>query len=126
MGANAQSAFMGQQYVAQQFSPAPSTAMFQGVPAVSASFAIFLRLHPSSTIVANTGLWIGTMSAHSVQELRDVAVAKFPGAICVRIEGIIKDDKGTELPLQIQDDEELTAYFAHMRGGSPTFAVQLV
>ncbi|KAI8684801.1 Clr5 domain-containing protein [Fusarium keratoplasticum] len=126
MGANTQSAFMGQQYVAQQFSPAPSTAMFQGVPAVSTSFAIFLRLHPSSTIVANTGLWIGTMSAHSVQELRDVAVAKFPGAICVRIEGIIKDDKGTELPLQIQDDEELTAYFAHMRGGSPTFAVQLV
>lgn len=126
IGANTQTAFMGQPYVAQQFSPAPSTAMFQGVPTVSAPFAIFLRLHPSSTIVAHTGLWIGTMSTHSVQELRDVAVAKFPGAICVRIEGIIKDDKGTELPLQIQEDEELTAYFAHMRGGSPTFAVQLV
>ncbi|KAJ4327441.1 hypothetical protein N0V84_002094 [Fusarium piperis] len=126
MGANTQPAFMGQPYVAQQFSPAPSTTMFQGVPAVPTSFAIFLRLHPSSTIVANTGLWIGTMSTHSVQELRDVAVAKFPGAICVRIEGIIKDGKGTELPLQIQEDEELTAYFAHMGGGSPTFAVQLV
>ncbi|KAL2675306.1 hypothetical protein Neosp_011490 [[Neocosmospora] mangrovei] len=126
IGANTPSAFMGQQYVAQQFSPAPSTTMFQSVPAVSTSFAIFLKLHPSSTFVCNVGLWIGTMSAHSVQELRDVAVAKFPGAICVRIEGIIKDDKGTELPLLIQQDEELTAYFAHMRGGSPTFAVQLV
>lgn len=130
MGANTQPAFMGQQYVAQQFSPAPSTTMFQSVPAVPAvpaSFAIFLRLHPSSTYITNTSLWIGTMSAHSIQELREVAVAKFPGALCVRIEGIIKDDKGTELPLQIQQDEELTAYFAHVRGGgSPTFAVQLV
>ncbi|RSL38104.1 hypothetical protein CEP53_015172 [Fusarium sp. AF-6] len=126
MAANTQSAFMGQQYVAQQFSPAPSTTMFQSVPAGPASFAIFLRLHPSSTYITNTSLWIGTMSAHSIQELREVAVAKFPGALCVRIEGIIKDDKGTELPLQIQQDEELTAYFAHMRGSSPTFAVQLV
>ncbi|KAM0441011.1 hypothetical protein ACHAPT_000316 [Fusarium lateritium] len=126
MGSNAQPAFMGQQYVAQQFSPAPSNAMFQGVPAVPTAFAIFLRLHPSSTYVTNTGLWIGTMAAQSVQELREVAVAKFPGALCVRIEGILKDGKGTELVLQIQDDEELGAYFAHMQSGSPTFAVQLV
>ncbi|KAM0253407.1 hypothetical protein ACHAP5_000436 [Fusarium lateritium] len=120
--------YIEQQYVPHQFStPAPST-MFQTVPAVpaSASFAVFLRLHSSSTYVTNTNLWISTMASQSIQELRQAAVAKFPGALCVRVEGIIKDPKGSELPLQIQGDDELGAYFAHMQGGSPTFAVQLV
>ena len=66
------------------------------------------------------------MASQSIQELRQAAVTKFPGAMCVRIEGIIKDAKGNELPLQIQGDDELGAYFAHMQGGSPTFSVQLV
>ncbi|KAH6960609.1 hypothetical protein DER45DRAFT_165178 [Fusarium avenaceum] len=126
LGNQPQPNYMEQQYVPHQFStPTPST-MFQSVPAVSASFAVFLRLHPSSTYVTNTNLWISTMASQSIQELRQAAVAKFPGALCVRIEGILKDPKGSELPLQIQGDDELGAYFAHMQGGSPTFAVQLV
>nr|CEG04007.1 unnamed protein product [Fusarium clavum] len=126
MGNQPQTNYMEQQYVQHQFSsPAPST-MFQPVPAVPASFAVFLRLHPSSTYVTNTNLWISTMASQSIQELRQAAVTKFPGAMCVRIEGIIKDAKGNELPLQIQGDDELGAYFAHMQGGSPTFSVQLV
>ncbi|RGP74807.1 hypothetical protein FLONG3_5918 [Fusarium longipes] len=126
LGNQPQTNYMEQQYVQHQFSsPAPST-MFQPVPAVPSSFAVFLRLHPSSTYVANTSLWISTMASQSIQELRQAAVAKFPGALCVRIEGILKDPKGNELPLQIQGDDELGAYFAHMQGGSPTFSVQLV
>ncbi|CEI64391.1 hypothetical protein FVEN_g10809 [Fusarium venenatum] len=126
LGNQPQPNYIEQQYVQHQFaSPAPST-MFQPVPAVPSSFAVFLRLHPSSTYVTNTSLWISTMASQSIQELRQTAVAKFPGALCVRIEGIIKDPKGNELPLQIQGDDELCAYFAHMQGGSPTFSVQLV
>ncbi|KAF4971787.1 hypothetical protein FSARC_1480 [Fusarium sarcochroum] len=126
LGNPPQSNFMEQQYVPHQFSaPAPG-AMFQTVPAVSTAFAIFLRLHPSSTYVTNSSLWISTMTSQSIQELRQAAVAKFPGALCVRIEGILRDPKGAELPLQIQGDDELGAYFAHMQGGSPTFSVQLV
>jgi hypothetical protein len=126
LGNQPQTNYMEQQYVQHQFaSPAPST-MFQSVPAVSSSFAVFLRLHPSSTYVTNTNLWISTMASQSIQELRQAAVAKFPGALCVRIEGILKDPKGNEMPLQIQGDDELGAYFAHMQGGSPTFSVQLV
>ncbi|KAF4451070.1 hypothetical protein F53441_5892 [Fusarium austroafricanum] len=125
LGNQSQANYMEQQYVPHQFStPAPST-MFQAVPAVSASFAAFLRLHPSSTYVTSTSLWIATLSSQSIQELRQAAVTKFPGACCVRIEGIIKDPKGNELPLQIQGDDELGAYFAHAQGGPPTFVVQL-
>ncbi|KAF5009465.1 hypothetical protein FDECE_4310 [Fusarium decemcellulare] len=126
MGTGSQSTFMDQQYVSHEFSAAPANPIFQNVAPVSTAFAVFLRLHPSSTYATSTNLWIGTMSSQSVQELRQTAAAKFPGALCVRIEGILKDAKGTELPLQIQEDEELGAYFAHMQGGSPTFAVQLV
>ncbi|CAF3515133.1 unnamed protein product [Fusarium graminearum] len=126
LGNQPQPNYMEQQYVQHQFaSPAPNT-MFQPVTAVASSFAVFLRMHPSSTYVTNTSLWISTMASQSIQELRQTAVAKFPGALCVRIEGIIKDPKGNELPLQIQSDDELGAYFAHMQGGSPTFSVQLV
>ncbi|KAM5355386.1 hypothetical protein ACJ41O_002032 [Fusarium nematophilum] len=126
LGTNNQTSFMGQPYVSHQFATAQANPVFHDVQPMSTTFAVFLRLHPSSTYVTNTNLWIGTMASQSVQELRQTAVAKFPGALCVRIEGILKDGKGSELPLQIQDDDELGAYFAHMQGGSPTFAVELV
>lgn len=107
----------------QQSTPGPSRGgSVGGIPAC----AIYLRLHPSSTFITNTSLWVATLGSHSVQELREAAVAKFPGAACVRIEGIIKDGKGGELPLQIEQEQELEAYLAHMQGGSPTFNVQLV
>ena len=88
--------------------------------------AIYLRLHPSSSFLTNTSLWVATLCSHSVQELREAAVARFPGAACVRVEGVIKDGKGGELPLQIEQEQELAAYLAHMQGASPTFNVQLV
>jgi hypothetical protein len=129
LGNQPQANYMQQQYVQHQFSASTPSTMFSpvpSVPAVPTSFAVFMRLHPSSTYPANTSLWISTMSSQSIQELRQVAVTKFPGAMCVRIEGIIKDPKGNELPLQIQGDDELAAYFDHMQSGTPTFSVQLV
>ncbi|KAF5587917.1 hypothetical protein FPANT_6759 [Fusarium pseudoanthophilum] len=129
LGNQPQANYMQQQYVQHQFSAPAPNAMFSpvpSVPAVPSSFAVFMRLHPSSTYPANTSMWISTMSSQSVQELRQVAMTKFPGAMVLRIEGIIKDPKGNELPLQIQGDDELAAYFDHMQSGTPTFTVQLV
>ncbi|KAH8734772.1 hypothetical protein BGZ61DRAFT_528069 [Ilyonectria robusta] len=128
LAANTQAAFMDQQYVQQPYATAaaPSNPVFHAVPPMSSAIAVFLRLHPSSTFVTNLGLWIATLTSQSLQELRHTAVEKFPGALCVRIEGIVKDGKGAELPLQIEDDQELGAYLAHLQGGTPTFAVQLV
>ncbi|WYZ44387.1 hypothetical protein EsH8_VII_000823 [Colletotrichum jinshuiense] len=121
LAANAQAAFVDQQY-AQQFTAAQP--VFHA-PA-STSVAVFLRLHPSSTFVVNASLWIATVSSHSVQELRHVAASKFPGSICLRVEGVLKDGKGGEMPLQIDQDPELAAYLAHLQGATPTFNVQLV
>ncbi|GJD03006.1 hypothetical protein ColKHC_11831 [Colletotrichum higginsianum] len=121
LAANAQAAFVGQQY-AQQFTAAPP--VFHTT--APASVAVYLRLHPSSTFVVNVNLWIATLSSHSVQDLRHVAASKFPGSICLRLEGVLKDGKGGEMPLQIDQDPELAAYLAHLQGATPTFNVQLV
>ncbi|KAI5467411.1 hypothetical protein BGZ63DRAFT_346248 [Mariannaea sp. PMI_226] len=127
--ANPQVAFMGQQqYVQHPYAAAATSSgsVFHTVQPISTSMAVWLKLHPSSTFVTNSALWIGTMTAQSLQSLRHTAVEKFPGALCGRVEGIVKDGKGGELPLHIQDDEELRAYLEHLQGGTPTFAVQLV
>ncbi|KAK1624936.1 hypothetical protein BDP81DRAFT_436782 [Colletotrichum phormii] len=144
LAADAQAAFVDQQY-AQQFAVAAAAAQQQQQPVFhaspsplpqhprppSTSIAVYLRLHPSSTFVATTTIWIATLSSHSVQELRHAAASKFPGAICLRLEGVLKDGKGGEMPLSIEQDGELAAYLAHVRGaggglGTPTFNVQLI
>lgn len=128
LGPNTQAAFMDQSYVQQQFAPpATSAPVFPQVQPTSTACAIFLRLHPSSSsYISSPNLWIATLTSPSVQELRQVAVAKFPGTVCVRVEGVLKDGKGCELPLHIEQDQELGAYLAHLEGTAPTFNVQLV
>lgn len=128
LGPNTQAAFMDQSYVQPQFAPpATSAPVFPQVGPPSPACAIFLRLHPSSSsYIASSNLWIATLNSHSVQELRQVAVEKFPGTVCLRVEGVLKDGKGCELPLQIEQDQELGAYLAHLQGTAPTFNVQLV
>ncbi|UQC87971.1 uncharacterized protein CLUP02_13492 [Colletotrichum lupini] len=152
LAADAQAAFVDQQY-AQQYavaaaaaaqqqqqqqpvfhapsSPLPQHQHPQPQPPSTTSIAVYLRLHPSSTFMATTTIWIATLSSHSVQELRHAAASKFPGAICLRLEGVLKDGKGGEMPLAIEQDGELAAYLAHLRGaagglGTPTFNVQLI
>lgn len=128
------SPFVDDQYV-QQFAAAHQAAaqVFQAVAAPPpppqpepSSVAVYLRLHPSSTFVTATTLWIATLSSPSLQELRHIATEKWPGAICLRVEGLLKDGKGAEVPLGIDQDQELEAYLAHVQGWTPTFKVQLV
>lgn len=127
LAASAQAAFMEQPYVQQQFAVAsPPAPVFHPVQPVPTVYAVYLRLHPSSTFVTPTSLWIATMTTQSLQELRQAAVDKFPGALCIRVEGILRDAKGVECPLQIEQDQQLGAYLVHLQGGTPTFNVQLV
>ncbi|UNI23421.1 hypothetical protein JDV02_009239 [Purpureocillium takamizusanense] len=125
--ANTQAAFMDQPFVQQQYPPAATSApVYAPDPGVSMACAVYLRLHPMSAYLGGTSLWIATLGSGSVEELRQVAAAKFPGTVCLRVEGILKDSKGRELPLQIEEDQELSAYLAHLEGAAPTFSVQLV
>jgi hypothetical protein len=106
--------------------PTPTAAPLPPAPVPSPSTAIFLRLHATSTFSTSTTLWIATLGGRSIRELRQAAVARHPGAAALRVEGILKDGKGGEMPLLIDGDSELDAYMAHLNGASPTFSVQLV
>lgn len=93
-------------------------------PPNQTSLAIYFRLHHMSDIQTNNRLWVNTLTSISVDELRQLASAKFPTTYPVRIEGIIKEPNGNEIALQIDQDEELAAYLAN--SVKPTFAVQLM
>jgi hypothetical protein len=120
--------FLDRPYAQPQFeSAATSAPVFSQLQPPTTAWAIFLRRHPlSSSYVSSPNLWICTLTSHSLQELRQAAVQKaVPGTVCIRVEGVLKDEKGCELSLPIEQDEELGAYLAHLQGRAPTFNVQL-
>lgn len=99
-------------------------------PIASTTIGVYFRLDPTSSVFPGTvasSMWISTISSRSINELRSAATEKFPGVLCIAIQGIIKDGKGGELPLPISDDAELDTYLQHVQGVmAPTFNVQLV
>ncbi|KAK0734818.1 hypothetical protein B0T26DRAFT_689717 [Lasiosphaeria miniovina] len=97
-------------------------------PQQSAAIAVYFRLHPASAVHVVTGsIWISALDTRTIDELRGRALEKYPGAVCAGIQGIIKDGKGVDLPLPVNDDGELDAYFQHVQGVcAPTFSVQLM
>jgi hypothetical protein len=112
-----------QLYADQQFAAQAGQATFPPSPN---SIAVYFRLHEASEIQTDIRLWVQTLTSVSVDELRQLAAAKFPGTICGQIEGIVKEANGNEVLLQIDQDEELDAYLAHINGVKPMFAVQLL
>ncbi|KAG6052003.1 hypothetical protein E4U39_005819 [Claviceps sp. Clav50 group G5] len=122
---------MNQACVQSRFTPEASpTPLYQQIQPAPTVCAIYMRLHPSSSVFGSdfNNLWVATLGSRSVQELRQIAEDKFPGTHCARIEAIIKDGKGGEIPLYIGNDPELGAYIAHLDGNgtAPTFNVQMV
>ncbi|KAM7207127.1 hypothetical protein V8F33_000226 [Rhypophila sp. PSN 637] len=107
-------------------------------PPVPASMAVFYKLHSNTALpthMAGPRMWISTVPQHpAVEQVRAAALAKYPGAMCFAIEGIVKDGQGGELPLPVSDDMELEAYLQHIQGNAnvtghsaaPTFVVQLM
>jgi hypothetical protein len=138
-----QNAFVDEQYV-QGYAAAQSTQAHHQpqqqtqpqqnhraapAPASSGGIAAFFRLNPASAAMF-PGVpmqWICPLSSRTMAELRSAAVQKTPGALCYKIEGIIKDGRGGELPLPVSDEVELETYLQHVQGhGAPTFSVHAV
>ena len=123
MAANDPSMAMDQQQ--QQFTSSfdPSSAYSQ---APSTSIPVYFRLSPLSQINQSTKLWLATLTSVSVQELRQLATSKHPDAAIVRIDGIVKEPNNNEVPFEIDEDDELEAYLAHVSEAKATFNVQLM
>jgi len=129
---DASATFVDQQYVPQFTVPSAfhhhphHHHTHHAVASQSMTIPVYLRLDPHSTIVTNQTMWITTLSSHSLNELRHRAAEKIHGAICLRVEGILKDGKGNEMPLSIEQDAQLSAYLTHLEGATPMFDVQLM
>ncbi|KAL2125458.1 hypothetical protein VTJ04DRAFT_1823 [Mycothermus thermophilus] len=99
-------------------------------PPASNGLAAFFKLSSASQMMfgmLSGAQWIAPLSSRTMGELKRAAVLKTPGAICYKIEGMVKDGRGGELPLPVSDDDELQTYLEHVGDrGAPTFRVYVV
>lgn len=95
------------------------------VQPVSTMIPVYIRPHPKSTLYGNTKIWLGSLSARTVQELHAMLAVKYPNTKPDRIDGIEKDASGNEIAYQIDEDDELDAYLDHVQGRKATFVVLL-
>ncbi len=101
----------------------------QPAPSSSGGLAAFFRLHSTSTMMfpGVQKQWIAPLRARTMAELRSAALQKTPGGLCYKIEGMVKDGQGGELPLPVSDEDELEMYLQHVEeSGAPTFCVRVV
>ncbi len=84
-------------------------------PQVSTLTPVYIRPHPESTMYATNKLWLGSLSSHTVRELRALLEDKYPHSVAERIDGVEKDAGGNEIPYRIDEDEELEAYLDHVQ-----------
>lgn len=113
-----------QQPQPQMTAPPPAPPLTKG------TFPVYFRLHSAirGLFPGMRPQWIHLLSSRKYSDLKAAAVAKTPGAMCYKIEGIVKDGSGGELPLPVTDDTELETYLEHVEGnggGAPMFNVHL-
>lgn len=123
MGRGMHNQFSDAQSYDQQYAAQAAQGAFASSPS---AFAVYFRLHSASEVQPGVRLWVSTLNSISVDELRQSATAKFPGAFALRLEGVIKQPTGQEITLPIDQDEELEAYFSAIQGNKAVFVVQLI
>ncbi|KAK4647485.1 uncharacterized protein QC761_101900 [Podospora bellae-mahoneyi] len=106
------------------------TAPLPAPPLTKGTFPVYFRLHSAirGLFPGMRPQWIHLLSSRKYSDLKAAAVAKTLGAMCYKIEGIVKDGSGGELPLPVTDDTELETYLEHVEGnggGAPMFNVHL-
>ncbi|KAK4180139.1 hypothetical protein QBC36DRAFT_320744 [Triangularia setosa] len=111
-------------------SPVLSAPPQAPTPLTKGTFPAYFRLHNAirGLFPEMKPQWIHLLSSRKYSDLKDAAVTKAPGAMCYKIEGIVKDGNGRELPLPVTDDMEMETYLEHIEGnggGAPMFNVHL-
>ncbi|KAI9659959.1 MAG: hypothetical protein M1821_001311 [Bathelium mastoideum] len=70
-------------------------------------------------------VWLSTLLSGSIEELKVLAVKDLPYTVVVRIEGLVPDLNGNDIPYVLDREDELGAYLAHITGGKATFSVTI-
>ncbi|KAL2155210.1 hypothetical protein VTH82DRAFT_3886 [Thermothelomyces myriococcoides] len=112
----------------------PQQQQLQGKPpgaSCSGGVAAFFRLSPAAQLMFPDAQaqWIVPLGERTMAELRRAAVQKTPGGLCYKIEGVVRDGKGGELPLPVSDESELETYLQHVLSeghAAPVFLIHVV
>jgi hypothetical protein len=91
-----------------------------------ASIPVYFRLATHSQVQQSAKVWLGTMTSGTLEELRSLATMKSPGSAAIRIEGLVKDQAGSDVSFSIDEDDELAAYLEHIQDGKANFVVHLI
>ena len=91
----------------------------------SASIAAYFRLAANSQLVGHhPHMWLGKLAGANMGELRKAATSKAGAARVAKINGVVKNEGGTEDSWLIENDDELEVYLAEA-GEKATFVVLL-
>lgn len=105
----------------------PSLYAEQYTAALPDAMPAYFRLSPQSAVEGVPKLWLGVLSHSSMAGLQ-ASVFSFPGSHgleVTKIEGAVAMENGPEMMWQIDRDDELMAYLAHVGKGKATFVVTL-
>lgn len=94
-------------------------------PRTSASIPAYFRLAPDSQLVGNhPRMWLGKLSGRNIGALHKAATSKAGAARVAKVNGIVKNEDGTEDSWLIESDDELAVYLEEA-GEKATFVVLL-
>ncbi|EMC98573.1 hypothetical protein BAUCODRAFT_21966 [Baudoinia panamericana UAMH 10762] len=85
----------------------------------------YFRLSPQSSLIGNhPRMWLGKLATRTLASLHEAAASKAGAATVTRVQGVIKNEDGTEDSYQIDGDDELDVYL-EAAGDKSTFLVLL-
>jgi len=85
----------------------------------------YFRLSPDSRLIGNhPRMWLGKLTAPTIQAMHAAASSKAGGSSVTKAQGVIKNADGSEDSYQIDDDGELQVYL-EAAGDKSTFIVVL-
>ncbi|RMD39781.1 hypothetical protein DV735_g5340, partial [Chaetothyriales sp. CBS 134920] len=87
--------------------------------------AVYIRPHANSQIHKEDKVWLASVTSSSMQELHSLLATKWPDAAFAQIEAAAKDANGQEMFYVLDSDDELEAYFEHVRGSKAVLVVLL-
>lgn len=86
---------------------------------------VYLRVSPQSAVHGDSKTWVDRLSGRSMDELRQLVAARFPGVTINQVEGAERNAHGHDTSIPIDEDHELDAYLTHVQGKKATFIFHL-
>lgn len=87
--------------------------------------AVYLRISPQSKVHGDSKTWVGRLITRTIDEVRHMAMSRFPDSIVTRVEGLDKDANGNGVSFLIDEDHELDAYLTHVHDRKASFLFHL-